>query len=647
MTKVHELVDTFDAANTALTYVGPATRDAGRLSLPLRAAATDPDTGQPIPQSSVRSTALLDFTDSELELELVRVPTSIRSRVTLSLSNPTTAAEFVAWQITAGVVRAIRYVGQQQTTGYSATFTTDLHRWLKIRHEQGAVVWSSSADGREWVDRAILLVPFPVTAMRVTVSSDLVELANPGDDDGASPLPALADNLNLAPPAHVGDPVTMIAADGNAPNIAVDVLPTVGKAGTFTLDRSRLDGPELIAWGEGLEWLNVVCDVQTVQIVRGSRGAANPTQRIADAGTCTLVITDTERRFDPTVNAAAIDPRTPIRVRAWAGTDSSAPLWSEVLYTGRINGDGISVAYNRTGPPTVTISASDLIGTLARWQSTGYDDPGVGAGDDLLDRVLRVFAELGINEGKVAPGSDSTYTATLAPTKLDQAWPAITEAVVAELGRLWCTSSNALSVHSRNSELTGTIRGTLSDWHGESVGDPEVHCCYVDPAVRYSADQIVNRAIGGRRGDTVTDPVQQDDETSQRRFDVIAVTNTSLALETAEQVAPWTRALVLGNTTPRVRVDQVSPNPATAPEAWQAVAATDLGDRWRMRLHPEQGATVMQTIGLIGIEQTITPAGWEIVWFTARAPEPGENLSGWFTLNLSKLDGGDVLAPFA
>lgn len=645
MTKASAIVDTFDAANAALTYYGPATRTAGQLVMPMLAnTRTDPESGNPLPTSAIQSTNLVDLGDSYVLVELVRVPTTLRSTVNLTVTEQTHSG-FVSFEIVNGTIRAVRYVWDNpglNATGWSAPYDPIAHRWLKIRSERGSIVWSTSFDGREWVDRAVLVAPFPVSTVRFTIAGYLHELADPGSDDGLDPGNLIIDNLNAPPPLPGTDPLTTIGSDGGAPNLAIDVLPSVGKFGTFTLNRSRLDGVELLGWGYGAQWSNIVCDVQQVQITRGSTGAVDPLDQV-DAGTLAVVLTDTERRFDPTINADAIHPRTPIRVRAWAGNDPAHPLWSEVLFTGKINGDGIAVDYARTGPPTVTINASDLIGTLTRWESTGYPEPGTGAGDDLLDRVQRVLADA--EQGIVAAGSDPYYTATLGPTILAKAWQAIEDAVTAELGRVWVTNRDTISVHARNSELTGPMRGTLSDWHGESVDSPEVHCCYVNPSVRYSPEQIVNRAIGGRRGsDAALD--QLDAEDSQALYGVIALSETGLVLETTEQVSDWCSALLVGHTLPRVRVDRVTPYPTNAPEAWQAVVATDIGDRWHFRLHPEVGATVAQAIGVLGIEHTITPDAWETVWHTIRAPAPGENISGWFTLNVSTLNGGDVLAPF-
>lgn len=639
--RVAQLVDTFDAANPALTYSSPAARVGGRLSLPFVAPYHDPSTGLDRSLASVSASGLV-FTNSSVVLELVTIPTNaVRAEVSLTLSaeDADIAGAFLSWRVLHGVISATRYVDQVETTGWSAPFDPIAHRWIKMRHEPGAVFWSTSVDGLSWVDRAVLSTSMVVDPMHLGISSWLRPLANPDDDDGITPPPALVDNLNN-PPVEVTNYRTEIAGT-EVPNIAVD-LSIVGHEGdTLVLDDDRLD-EGLLGWGDNpAGWVNLVCDGVQVQIERGITSEIGPLDQ-TEAGTASIVLRDLERRVDPTINGDIVHPGTPVRVRAWGGTDPALPEWSSVLFTGRVSGDGISVAYAQTGPPIVTFTATDIVGDLNRWESAGHDAPGVGTGDTLLTRINRVIGETGI--GAVAVGSDPTYLATLAPTLLDKPWEAILDAATAELGRVWVTAGNQLAVRARGSQLSGPVRGTLSDWHGETTDDTTTHCCYLDPLVRYSPAQLANRVIGNRNG-SATPPVRLDDEVSQVRHGVHTASETSLALADDAQVAPWARALITGQTEVHVRLEEITPTPRDA-EAWQAVCATDIGDRWHFRFHPELGPTVAQAAGVLGITHDITPAGWVTKWRTAWAPAPGQNPTGWFLLDLSELDGGDLLSPF-
>ena len=440
---------------------------------------------------------------------------------------------------------------------------------------------------------------------------------------------------------------TLIEDEPDAPYLAVDVLPD-NVPGTFLVDVSDVDGLDLLGWGmDG--WLNIVCDVELIDISRGATRLQGAQTR-TEAGTAMVRLQDTDRRFDPMVNADAIHPGTPVRIRAWTYD------WDETLFTGRI-GQDLDVTYSQDDPPLVQFTAVDLVSPLARFESIGRDDPGVGAGDDLLERVELVLEEVGLDASSIATDVDATYVATLASTSLTTGWGTIAAAEDAELGRVWINVSDQIVTRSRGSELSGTVRGTLSDVHGEEIADA-VHCCYRDPVVRYGTEMLTNRAIAARRVPTPggggspaeSAVVQVDDTYSQARWTggtPATYTDRSLDLETDGQLQPWAEWLILLASEPELRVDSVSLAPRDAPDAWQAVCATDIGDRWYFRLRPATGPAVERTLGVLGIQHTITPQTWQTVLTTVEAPTPGvENPSGWFTVDLSYVDDGDVLAPF-
>lgn len=450
------------------------------------------------------------------------------------------------------------------------------------------------------------------------------------------------------------DPRTYIAGEDGAPFLAVDVLPD-NTPGTFQVDVSELDGPDLLGWGmDG--WSNIVCTVQSVAIRRGATRLQGALTK-SEAGTCAVTLSDVDRRFDPMVNADAIHPGTPVRVRAWGyrplpnGTDE---LWSAVLFTGRIGAD-YAVTYLQEDPPVVTFTAVDVISRLSRYSALGRPDPGVGAGDTLRSRTARVLAEVGLPVDTLSTDSDASYRATLAATSLTRGWDVVSDAVDAELGRAWVNAAGQIVTRSRGSELTGAVRGTLSDVHGETVSGA-VHCCYSDPVVRFGTDSLTNRALASRRvpnpGDGSTPAtsalVQADDTYSQQAWDgVYAYEDRSLELQDDAQLQTWAETLVLTAATPELRVDSVTVAPRDAPDAWPAVAQTDLGDRWHFRLNPTTGPQVARTLGILGLEHVITPTSWQTTYLTTDAPAPGDaNPSGWFVIGLSELGGEDVVAPF-
>lgn len=524
------------------------------------------------------------------------------------------------------------------------------HRFWRIGELDGVVSWHVSPDGFDWTELGVWAVTFPIDDLIVGMGAGYWL----GFGDPLVVDPAVFGPVNMLP-ALPADPLTTITTDGAAPNLAVDILPDV-LAGTFTVgdsgipdDGSLVDGDELLGWGGGEGWVNIVCDVTSLSGRRGATRMQGVLTR-SEAGSIDLELSDPERRFDPTVNVDAVHPGTPLRVRAWG------PGWSEVLFTGRV-GDDVQVFYRRDEAPLVTLSVVDVIARLARYASTGHPDPGVGGGEDLLARVERVLDEAGAPDDAVAGDADRAFAARLAPTSLTSGWSPITDAADAELGRVWVSKHDRLVVRGRGSEMSGPVRGTLSDWHDEAV-EGTVHCCYVDPVVRVGTELLATRAIAARRvtlGDTSA-TVTIDDAVAAARYTggvPATMERRDLDLSTDGQLDPWARFVVAHGATPELRVDRVTPAPWNAPEAWPALAATDIGDRWAFRLHPLVGSTVIRTLGVLGIEFAITPESWSLTFHTVDATTPDEgNPGGWFLIGSgvddgSEVDGGDLLWPLA
>jgi hypothetical protein len=447
----------------------------------------------------------------------------------------------------------------------------------------------------------------------------------------------------------VTDPAT--SGPLGAPYLAVDVQPDVME-GTFTLDVSELDGPDALGWRQldAGTWVNVVCDVTRLSLRRGATRLQGVLTR-AEAGAVSVDVTDYSGQLDPLLNGDAVHKGTPLRLRAWGYTLDPETLesveWSETLFTGEV--DELRAEYAPGQPAQVNVTVVDLIAPLAAWEAEGRAGDGIGAGDNLLERVQRVLDE--VDRGELSELASESYAATLNPTKLQRGWDTITAAADAELGRVWVDVDNRLVVRGRNDALAGPIRGTLSDVHGEEPEPP--HVCMSAAAVVHGVELLANRAVASRRLLEAENPdtaltVRREDTYSQARYGTGTVDRTgSLELETDDQLAPWAEAIVTAGSRPELRVDSVTPSPTEnsldeALQQWPAVMGTQIGDRWLFRFHPLAGHVVERVVGILGVELDLTPDAWQVTWTTT------ESVAGeWFVLDSSELGGSQMLAPFA
>lgn len=523
----------------------------------------------------------------------------------------------------------------------------------------GSYATGTASGGPYMMVVPIAVKPAPRTGdgMLVINRTSTLQLTGRGDGNGVLAL-ARTSTLELITTTLPDDVVTLNPAD--APHLAVEVRADLADE-TFTLDYSELDGDDRLDYGPEEEggWANVVCDVTRVSTRRGFTRAQGVPVR-AEAGTVDLELIDTERRFDPVAGRGAIYRGVLLRVRAWdllepwpADGTQDPVRWSEVLATGRIQ--DVSVQYVKDGPPLVTVSVVDVIGDLAATEHEAVPEPGEGYGDTLRERVQRVNDDAGRPVAVISDDSDWGYATTLAPSTLaGSAWEQIGAASDAELGRVYADRRNRLVLRGRTSELDGPIRGTLSDSHEEIVQGP-VHCCYRDPVVKMSGENLSNAAQAQRRvwegGDAQAVVAQADDLASQARYGKRSLGGsgvTTLEVARDSQAAQWVETVTAGHSEPEVRVDSVTPTAEDHREAWPAVAATDVGDRWWFRMQPEVGDPVDRMLGVLGIAHDITPDSWTVTLLTADAPlyDP-ETPDGWWTLGLSVLDGDDVLPDYS
>jgi hypothetical protein len=78
-----------------------------------------------------------------------------------------------------------------QTTLATLTYSPGTHRWWRIRHSGSTVYWDTSANGREWIQRASATTPITITALTAAFSSGYYGAESAAD--------MTVDNVNVYP----------------------------------------------------------------------------------------------------------------------------------------------------------------------------------------------------------------------------------------------------------------------------------------------------------------------------------------------------------------------------------------------------------------------------------------------------------------
>jgi hypothetical protein len=653
MVSTAEWVDTFttlDPARWEFTAIRASVVAGGRLRLRsgYEDAADLADGTKPRADGEAWSQPATDMRGSHLTVEWWAADTTASGVTHAAVFIDSPHRNGLAWRVqfdpTSGwgfALHAVRTVAGMRTVVGTVRPDAQGARHLRISEDAGVVTWATSPDGFTWETAAQWTSTLDLSAVRIALGCWYESV---GDVGGGA---AEFDTLNVDPTA--GDVPTVTGDDGE-PYLAVDVQPDV-VTGVFRVGTSMVGGPDRLAWSQqdAAPWTNVACVVRAVGYRRGASRQQGVLTR-TEAGTGTVQLEDPAGQFDPNLNGGAIRKGTPARLRAW-GTGVDGDRWDAVLFTGDV--DDLAVQYAPgEDAPLVTMTLVDLVGPLNGWESEGLEGDGEGAGDNLLQRAQRILATVG--RGEVSSSSSATYTATLAPTVLRQPWEELNRATEAELGRLWIDRHNRVQLRARGSQPAGTVRGTLSDVHGEApVG---VHGCLSDASIVSSGD-VVNRVLASRvklEAEPAEAPlIRRDDEQSQRLYGVASVSRQNqLLVQTDAQVTAWAGALIVARTRPELRVESVTPHPDpedldSALEQWPAVLQTDLGDRWLFTYHPPAGPPIVRGLAVLGVDVDWTPAGCTVRWTTEPAPVPGAgNPSGWFIVGTSQVGGPDLLAPY-
>jgi hypothetical protein len=244
------------------------------------------------------------------------------------------------------------------------------------------------------------------------------------------------------------------------------------------------------------------------------------------------------------------------------------------------------------------------------------------------------------------------------------------DVVRAEWGRVYADRDNTLRITAHADEYAHTVVIYVSDSR-DSTGAPIYGSVYTetypgmqpleasDLTVEPGLEMVVNRAILTRADTTNEQPGEEstervdvkftgEDDTSVERYGQRTYDSPTLLADDddAQEMADY---LATRRSVPTPWLTSVTiPMNGYDDTALQTAAELDLGDWLHVERVTPDGRSMSWRVSAEGIDHTITTGGgWLLTVATAALDNAGLfGSAGWFTVDTSMLDGGDVLGAF-
>lgn len=357
--------------------------------------------------------------------------------------------------------------------------------------------------------------------------------------------------------------------------------------------------------GPDVVWSDITPYFQRITTRRGASRADGPLIRY-EAGTCTIVLKNSDGRFDPANTSGPytsggvtqVTPMRAVRIRAtWAGT--TYDVWRGFL-------DSVDLDYPSMSPSyaTATFACTDAFKVLA-----GYDRLAggtVGAGEDTGARVDRILDGVGWPTGdRLVATGDTTVQAT------DLSGDALAELQLVadtELGELFVDEAGRIFFRNRHALLEDARSTTSQATFGDAAG--ELPYVAIEPS--YDETQLVNLVQVSRAGGSTQ---TASDTASQLDFLTHPFTRSDLLNQSDTEVADWAGFLLYQNKDPELRFASIAVVPQRDPDnLYPQALGRAIGDRITVNRRPPGGFTNSRDVFIRGVAHEITPQSWRTTW---------------------------------
>lgn len=374
-------------------------------------------------------------------------------------------------------------------------------------------------------------------------------------------------------------------------------------------------------------WTDITAYVREVQIRRGRQ---NEFERV-ETGTATIILSNADRRFDPTFTTGAyyLDIWPMVRINIQGRWTSGGLTVDYDLYT------GFAESWEPEWPgkkdAICTLECTDGLKILNMAQlNTAYDiETSDVRVNHVLDDIGWTNGASGILDSATNGQLDSTFI--LAPNgdreihgghinvqavTLDNtsALMHIDNIRESENGNYYIDKSGTFVFHNAHTPFHSPYdvsQATFGDGGGSEIG-------YYDVLPSFDDQRIYNDIRCNR-----TDGTQQTatDATSKTKYTLRTLSKTGLANTTDDEVltlAQWLLAhykdLTLYGAVPLLRIEQLIVKPQSDDNAWPHVLGRELDDRITVKRRSTVAETITVDCVIASIQHNITPDTWVTRW---------------------------------
>lgn len=348
-------------------------------------------------------------------------------------------------------------------------------------------------------------------------------------------------------------------------------------------------------------WTDVTAYVLGFSTNRGSSRTQGPALQY-DAGTASITLDNSDRRFDPTNlsgpyvsgGATQVTPMRAMRIRAtWAG--STYDIW-------RGTADSWQIDYRPPNYSSVVVSGTDAFKVLAAYDRAAGGS--VGAGETSGVRVGRIL------DSVVWSASDRIVDVgetTLQATTLDgNALSELQLVADTEIGELYIDGAGRVVFRGRH----GIAEDARSNTSQATFGDGAGELPYADVTPDYDDTSLANYALITRVGGTEQ---TASDTTSRTTYLTHTYTRSDLIMQTDTEALSYAGYIVYVGKDPEFRFSELLVKPLRdSTNLFPQVLGREIGDRVTVKRRPPGGGSaISRDVFIRGIAHTVTPDTWQ------------------------------------